>query len=111
MYRELESTPNLDYVKYLNKAQLLDLLEDEETIRATVRVNSKLKALQRSKAVLLSSNCWLAKQNLVYKPYLTKTKLLLAEKHQELGQLVSSIQHKESKLVYMADIQRRKTAA
>lgn len=42
MYRELKSTPNLDYVKYLNRTQLLDLLEDEETIRATVRVNSKV---------------------------------------------------------------------
>ncbi|XP_057207217.1 vacuolar protein sorting-associated protein 37B-like isoform X2 [Triplophysa rosa] len=98
MYREWESTVNLDYLKCLHTAQLLDLLEDDETIRDTVRVNSKSRGLQRSKIMLQASNSRLAEQNFIYQPYLTKTKLLLAEKHRDLGELVSSVRRRQRKL-------------
>ncbi len=39
---EGDSMLNLDYLKCLNTAQLLELLEDEERMRETVRHNSKV---------------------------------------------------------------------
>lgn len=39
---EGDSVLNLDYLKRLNTAQLLELLEDEERMRETVRHNSKV---------------------------------------------------------------------
>lgn len=63
------------------------------------------RGLQRSKIIFQASNSWLAEQNLIYQPYLAKTKLLLAEKHRDLGELVSSIRRKQRKLgkVWMWD--------
>lgn len=42
MPHEGDSMLNLDYFRCLNTAQLLELLEDEERMRETVRVNSKV---------------------------------------------------------------------
>lgn len=42
MSLEGDSMLNLDYLKCLNTAQLLELLEDEERMRETVRHNSKV---------------------------------------------------------------------
>ncbi|XP_056099131.1 vacuolar protein sorting-associated protein 37B-like [Rhinichthys klamathensis goyatoka] len=85
-------------LKCLNTAQLLELLEDEERMRETVRINSKLQHLQRCKVILMASNCWLAEQNLAHQPHLNNSKILLAEKYQILGQMVSSMQRKQRKL-------------
>lgn len=42
MPHEGDSMLNVDYLKCLNTAQLLELLEDEERMRETVRINSKV---------------------------------------------------------------------
>ncbi|XP_042595979.1 vacuolar protein sorting-associated protein 37B-like [Cyprinus carpio] len=95
---EGDSVLNLDYLKRLNTAQLLELLEDEERMRETVRHNSKLQHLQRCEKILTASNCWLAEQNLAHQPHLNNSKKLLAEKYQILGQMVSSVRRKQRKL-------------
>ncbi|XP_048017555.1 vacuolar protein sorting-associated protein 37B-like [Megalobrama amblycephala] len=98
MPHEGDSMLNLDYLRCLNTAQLLELLEDEERMRETVRVNSKLQHLQRCKVILMASNCWLAEQNLAHQPRLNNSKILLAEKYQILGQMVSSMRRKQRRL-------------
>ncbi|XP_016349114.1 vacuolar protein sorting-associated protein 37D-like [Sinocyclocheilus anshuiensis] len=93
-----DSMLHLDYLRCLNTAQLLELLEDEERMQETVRLNTKLQHLQRCKKILMASNCWLAEQNLANQPHLNNSKKLLAGKYQILGQMVSSVQHKQRKL-------------
>ncbi|XP_067307161.1 vacuolar protein sorting-associated protein 37B-like isoform X2 [Pseudorasbora parva] len=46
----------------------------------------------------MASNCWLAEQNLAHQPHLNNSKMLLAEKYQILGQMVSSMRRKQRKL-------------
>ncbi|KAK7171582.1 hypothetical protein R3I93_004017 [Phoxinus phoxinus] len=98
MPHEGDSMLKLDHLKCLNTAQLLELLEDEERMRETVRINSKLQHLQRCKVILMASNCWLAEQNLAHQPHLNNSKILLVEKYQILGQMVSSMRRKQRKL-------------
>ncbi|TRY89414.1 hypothetical protein DNTS_010816, partial [Danionella cerebrum] len=93
MHHGGDSVLHLDYLKCLNTAQLLELLEDEEQIRETFRSNSK-----KSKKILIASNCWLAEKNLAFQPHLTSSKRLLAEKYQTLAHIVSSMRHKEKKI-------------
>ncbi|KAK2881255.1 hypothetical protein Q8A67_018523 [Cirrhinus molitorella] len=98
MPHEGDSMLNLDYLKRLNTTQLLELLEDEERIRETVRQNSKFQHLQRCKKILMASNGWLAEQNLAHQPHLNNSKKLLAEKYQIVGQMVSSMRQKQRKM-------------
>lgn len=58
----------------------------------------QLQHLQRCKVILMASNCWLAEQNLAHQPHLNNSKILLAEKYQILGQMVSSMRRKQRKL-------------
>lgn len=58
----------------------------------------QLQHLQRCKVILMASNCWLAEQNLANQPHLYNSKILLAEKYQILGQMVSSMRRKQRKL-------------
>lgn len=58
----------------------------------------QLQHLQRCKVILMASNCWLAEQNLAHQPRLNNSKILLAEKYQILGQMVSSMRRKQRRL-------------
>ncbi|KAI4887277.1 hypothetical protein NFI96_021661 [Prochilodus magdalenae] len=93
-----DSTSYLDHLKYLNIAQLRDLLEDEESLLCTIRSSNKFQDLQKQTKVKWASNRRLAEANLSYQPYLLNNKTLLAEKYQLLGQALSSLRHKQRKL-------------
>lgn len=54
--------------------------------------------LLRQKALSCTSNHKLPQQNLSYQPYLKYNKVLLADRFQFLGQLITLVRHKQKEL-------------
>ncbi|XP_049323389.1 vacuolar protein sorting-associated protein 37B-like [Astyanax mexicanus] len=87
-----------DHLRYLTITQLRELLEDEESIQCFISNSKKLQDLWRQNEFKWAFNRRLAERNLSYQPFLKNSKLLLAEKYQLLGRVISSIRRKHRQL-------------
>lgn len=82
----------------LNTSELRELLQDEEKMDQTVRLNEKFQELQTDRETLLTTNRSLAEESLAQRPRLNNGKLQLAEKYRELSNLATACREKQSQL-------------
>ncbi|XP_036393274.1 vacuolar protein sorting-associated protein 37D-like [Megalops cyprinoides] len=98
MSHKRDPNSNPERFRILNTNELRDLLQDEETMDQIIRLSQKFQDLQVDREALLTSNRFLAEENLSQRPRLQNRKLLLAEKYQELEKLTTACQDKQSQL-------------
>uniref|UniRef100_A0A8C4SC20 VPS37D subunit of ESCRT-I n=1 Tax=Erpetoichthys calabaricus TaxID=27687 RepID=A0A8C4SC20_ERPCA len=90
--------PVQDGFNVLSTSQLRDLLQDESKMEQIVRLSQKFQELQEDRDTILLSNRSLAEKTLSHQPEFDNGKLKLADKYQELEQLMQSCRGKQERL-------------